>query len=144
MSKRDQREEGRREGMSYAVRFLENHNDDVEALKFDVKARGAHNIPVGIDKADVDEFSERVKRSILDSVLVMSLLVLHDEFDFGTKRLNQFKARFNEKADCLQGNYTTWEDTLAILQDECGMQLSIRWNGEDPTKAGKGEKANDD
>lgn len=142
MSKRDQREEARREGMAYCMRYLESHNNDIEALKTDIKARGAYNIPVGLAKADVDEFGERVKRSVLDSVLVMSLLVLHDEFDFGTKRLNQFKARFNEKAACLEGEYTTWEDTLGILQDECGMELHIRWNGEDPTKGANADETN--
>lgn len=141
MSKRDQREQARREGIAYCVRFLENHNNDIEALKADAKARGAYNIPVGLAKEDVDEFSGRVKMSILDSVLVMSMLVLHDEFDFGAKRLNQFKARFNEKAECLEGEYTTWEDTLGILQDECGIQLNIRWNGEDPTKGVNADEA---
>lgn len=139
MSGRNQKEECRREGLSFALDFLESHNNDVDALREEAKKRGAYHIPLALNKADADEFSERVKKSVLDSVLVMSLLVLHDEFDFGEQRLNRFKARFNDKADCVVKDYTTWEETLGILKDECNIDMSIRWNGGSPTADRKGE-----
>lgn len=141
MSKRDQREEARREGIAFAVRFLEKaqkeHNssyDCIEMLKEEAKKRGAYDIPVGLDKKEVDEFSLRVKQNVLDCVLALSTLVLNDEFDFGKKRLERFINRFNKKSECILENYTTWEETLGILKDERGIKLNIRWNGGDPTK----------
>ena len=38
----------------------------------------------------------------------MSLIVLKDEFDFGTKRLDRFKKRFNDKTECLETGNVTW------------------------------------
>ena len=134
MASKDRLEQARREGMSFCMRYLEEHDNDVSKLKEEVEKRGAYNIPVGLAKADADDFAGRVRHNVLDTVLVMSLLVLHDEFDFGTKRLNRFKARFNEKSECLDDGLTTWDDTLSILKDECGMELNIRWNGGDPSK----------
>ena len=141
MSGRNKNEECRKEGLSFVLDFLDKHNGDVEALREEAKKRGAYSIPLALNKRDADEFVEKVKASVLDSVLVMSLLVLHDEFGFGTKRLDEFKARFNEKTECLLKGYSTWEETLGILQDECGMQLEVRWNGKDPTaKDGRKER----
>lgn len=135
MSGRNQKEECRKEGMSFCIDFLEKHNNDVDALKEECKKRGAYNIPLALNKSDADDFCMKVRQNTLDTILVMSMLVLHDEFDFGTKRLNQFKARFNEKAECLEGEYTTWDETLCILKDECGIDVNIRWMGNgDPTK----------
>lgn len=132
MSARDER--NRLEGMSYALRYLEGHEWDAESLREDIKRRGAYQIPVPINRRDEEEFSNRVKDNAIDTILTMSLMVLLDEFDFDREQLNRFKARFNEKTECLTGDFTTWEDQLNILADECGIEQSIRWNGADPTK----------
>lgn len=133
MSGRNQKEECRKEGLSFAIDFLDKHNGDVEALREEAKKRGAYNIPLALNKSDADDFSNKVKSAVLDSVLVLSLLVLHDEFDFGTKRLDRFKARFNEKADCFNKGYSSWDETLGILKNECGMELELNFVGGDPT-----------
>lgn len=134
---RNRDEELRREGVSFAIRFLESHGNDLNALKAEAKKRGALDIPLAISKKAADEFSERVKRNTLQTVLALTELVLRDEFDFGAKRLNRFRSRFNDKADSIVVGYTSWEETLGILEDECGIKLHIDWNGGDPTKEGR-------
>lgn len=130
----------RREGMDFCIRFLESHDNDVEALKKELERRGAYHIPCSVSKQEEDNFIMRAKQNILDTVLVLSLIVLRDEFDYGTKRLARFIDRFNEKSDCLEGDWTTWNDQLKILEDECDLHLQIRWMGEDPTEEGGDKK----
>ena len=132
MSRRD--EQKRLEGMSYALRYLEGHEWDAEKLREDIRRRGAYGIPIPINRRDEEEFTIRVKDNAIDTILTMSLMVLLDEFDFTPEQLNQFKARFNEKTDCLSSDYTTRNEQLSILADECGIDQKIRWNGEDPTE----------
>lgn len=62
----------------------------------------------------------------LDTILIMSLVTLHDEFGFGTERLNRFKKRFNLKSQTIAGGYETWQGMKDILLEECGMKLEIR------------------
>lgn len=120
--------------MAFCIRYLESHNNDVESLKKEIKRRGAYGIPISISQAEERNWMDRARMNSVDTVLILSLITLHDEFKFGTKRLNRFKERMNLKAECLAEDYTTWDDQIKILADECGLDLSIRWLGEDPTK----------
>lgn len=126
-------EQWRREGMAFCIRFLEEHDGDVEALKREIERRGAYGIPISVSRADEERFCEGVKHSCLDSVLVLTLVTLHDAFGFGRERLNRFKTLFNTKSECLAENYATWNDEIAILEQECGLKMNIRWFGGDPT-----------
>ena len=131
MSLRDER--NRLEGMNYALRYLEGHKWDAESLREDIKRRGAYRIPIAITKREEEEFANRVKDNAIDTILTMSLMVLLDEFDFTPEQLNQFKARFNKKTECLTDDFTSWDAQLQILAEEAGIDQKIRWNGSDPT-----------
>ena len=52
-------------------------------------------------------------------------MVLHDEFGFGKKRLQQAVERFNLKVDCLCEGYVTWQDYIDTLKDEVDIELEI-------------------
>ena len=122
----------RREGLAFAVRYLKDHT--AKELEEEARRRGAWDIPLAIPDSVLDDYSRRVKEMAVDTMLIMSEVVLHDEFGFGEKRLKQFEQRFMDKVDCLQGGFTTWADQAKILADECGLKYEIRFNGEDPTK----------
>ena len=70
--------------------------------------------------------SREIKEQILDTVLAMSIMVLRDEFGFGKKRLDQFKARFSLKTECMNDGLVTWADILEAIRDETGIELTIR------------------
>lgn len=125
---KNKEELARREGMSYALRLVREKG--LEYAEDDLRKRGALNIPVGVDKKVVDEFVEETKMTVLDTVLIMTLVTLHDEFGMGRERLNRFKKRFNLKSECLSGDYETWQGMQDILAEECGMIEHIR-NTED-------------
>lgn len=73
-------------------------------------------------------YFSQTRLQILDTVLTMSLIVLKDEFDFGTKRLDRFKKRFNDKTECLETGNVTWIDMIEQVREENNIKLDLRKN----------------
>lgn len=119
----------RREGMSYALRYAREHG--LDALEEDLKRRAAYDIPVRISQKELKEFTNNAKSMILDTVLILASVTLHDEFGFGRERLERFIKRFNFKAECIGEDYTDWQDQIEILKEECGLEYQIRQNDKD-------------
>jgi len=125
---------GRREddarlaGMMYAYKQIKEHGLDY--FKKELQNRGAYHIAVAISNADLTAASKAIREQTYDTMLVMSLLTLHDEFDFGTKRLERFMGRFEIKTNALATGNLQWEDYTGILRDECGINIHIRYNEE--------------
>lgn len=122
-------EQARREGMSYALRYAKEHG--LEALEQDLKKRGAYNIPIRISDKELKEFTDNAKMMLLDTVLILSSMTLHDEFGFGKERLSRFIERFNQKAECIGEDYTSWQDQIDILKEDCGIEFQLRMNDKD-------------
>lgn len=119
----------RREGMAYALDVAKKRG--LEECERDLKMRGATQMPLSMPKKAVDEAVERIRNCTLDTVLILTLVTLRDEFGFGEKRLRQFMKRFDSKTDCLTGDFATWQDMKDILSEECNIHLEIRANDED-------------
>ena len=81
-----------------------------------------------IDPRELDQDFRDATLQILDTVLIMSLIVLKDEFDFGTKRLDRFKKRFNDKTECLETGNVTWIDMIEQVREEHNIKLDLRKN----------------
>ena len=94
----------RREGMSYALRYAKEHGFD--ELEKELKYRGAYEIPFKISNNDLQKFTDNAKNMMLDTVLILASMTLHDEFGFGRERLQRFIKRFNFKAECIGEGYT--------------------------------------
>lgn len=122
-------EQARREGMSYALRYAKEHG--LEALEQDLKKRMAYNIPIRISDKELKEFTDSAKMMLIDTVLILSSMTLHDEFGFGKERLSRFIERFNQKAECIGEDYTSWQDQIDILKEECGIEFQLRMNDKD-------------
>ena len=119
----------RREGMSYALKYVKENG--IEALENELKRRGAYNIPIRISDKDLKVFTDNAKMMLLDTVLILASMTLHDEFGFGKERLQRFIKRFNFKAECIGEDYTTWQDQIDILKEECGLEYQLRMNDKD-------------
>lgn len=122
----DKLEQSRREGMSYALRIAEEKG--IDGLREDLKRRNALNIPVGLKQSRVDEFTQNVKHNVVDTMLILASVTLRDEFGFGKDRLARFIERFNYKAECLGDDLVEWQDLIEQMQEECGLEFSIRRN----------------
>lgn len=109
--------------MSYCLRFLEKHNNDVEALKKDLEIRGAAYFPLTLSKTEADRYMQDSKNSMVKYFLILTMVTLHDEFDFEKDDLKRFRDRMELKAECLSWDWTTWDDQIQILADECGIDF---------------------
>ena len=129
MARIDKEEQARREGMAYALRIAKEKG--IDALEEDLKMRNAIGLPVGVDRKALNQFTENVKFNTVDTMVILMAVTLHDEFGFGEKRVQRAIDRFMFKANCLDEDYTTWQEQIDILKDELGIELSIRANDKD-------------
>lgn len=53
-----------------------------------------------------------------------SMVVLHDEFGFGPKRLQKFQSLVEEQCECVSGGYCSIED-LKQLADELAKKVGL-------------------
>lgn len=122
----DKLEQARRSGMSYALRIAEEKG--VDGLREEMRYRNALNIPVGLKKDKVDEFTQNVKQMTIDTILIVATVSIRDEFGFGKDRLNRFIKRFNNNAECLGDDLVEWQDLIDQMEEECGLEFTIRRN----------------
>ena len=120
MSSLKKDEQLRREGMSYALRVAKENG--VEGLENELHRRNASEVPLRITKAQMQQYSESVKENVVNHILLLSLVTLRDEFEFGAKRLKQFQERFTDKASCIAGDWTTWEEQVKVLAEEVDIE----------------------
>lgn len=126
MARLSKEEQARRDGMQWALRVAEDGG--VEALKRECERRSITDVPVGVRENEAKKFCDNVKANTLDTVLILALTVLTDEFGFTREDCDRFRDRFNLKVDCLLGDYATWSDLLGQLQEDLDMKLEIRVN----------------
>lgn len=129
MARIDKEEQARREGMAYALLIAKEKG--IDALEEDLKMRNAIGLPVGVDRKALNQFTENVKFNTVDTMVILMAVTLHDEFGFGEKRVQRAIDRFMFKANCLDEDYTTWQEQIEILKEELGIELSIRAKDKD-------------
>lgn len=117
---------GRNDGLAMALRIAEE--DGIEELRKEIKFRGVTGIHTALAKKELDRASKQIKEMTLDTMIVLAVATLHDEFDFGQKRCQRFMDRLELKAGCLIDNLATWPDYIKAIKDEIGLELSIREN----------------
>lgn len=117
---------GRNDGLAMALRIAEE--DGIEGLRKEIKFRGVTGIHTTLAKKELDQASKQIKEMTLDTMIVLAVATLHDEFDFGQKRCQRFMDRLELKAGCLIDNLATWPDYIKAIKDEIGLELSIREN----------------
>lgn len=129
------------QGAAWALERIETVG--LDQAKEEFKRRGAFGIPLRVTQQDERRFSEAIRMNVLDTILIMALVVLHDEFGFGTQRLNRFKARYNFKAESMvEDPDIKWSDMKGILLEECNIDLPpVRWvDGVDPSEVPMNER----
>ena len=126
MGKLEEYMRGRTEGMELALRIAKDKG--IEELEKEVRFRSRTGISLNLTRQEIASGSEKIKNMMFDTMMAMSLMVLHDEFEFGKKRLERFQKRFAEKALCLSEDYCDWIDIIDALEEETGIKLGIRWN----------------
>lgn len=117
---------GRNDGLAMALTIAER--DGVGALREEIHFRGVTNIHTSIAKKELNAASQKIKEMTLDTMLVLAVATLHDEFDFGAKRCQRFIDRMVKKADCMLADMATWQDYITAIEAEMGIRMNIRRN----------------
>lgn len=123
---RDKINDARMAGMLYALKIVQEKG--IEGLKEEIKFRSYTKISIAVDRREADKTIDRIKNCTIDTIKILAIMTLKDEFGFGTKRINQFIKRFNDKTECLVEGYTTWAEQIQAIKEENGIELEIREN----------------
>ena len=123
MSKLSKEELARFSGAEWMVRYVKEKG--LEAAEKELEMRGVRHIPLSVKEQDLKNFSEREKRNTIATVLMMSAMVLRDEFGFGRDRMNKFIERFNTKTSCLVEGYVYWKDMQQTIAEETGILIPL-------------------
>ena len=127
MAKSDRKlHEARMAGAAWLMNVIKTQG--MEAAEKELRTRGAMFIPLEINQAQLDESVYKIKLNTIDTILIMSCMVLRDEFDFGQKRLDRFWERFNSKTEAICGGDIIWDDLIETLKEETGLEFTIREN----------------
>lgn len=119
-------EAGRLSGLEMALKIVKQGG--VEALEKELKFRGKTGINTPFKLKDLEEASQQIKEMTLDTMMVLSVAVLHDEFDFGQKRCQRFIDRATKIASSLIDDMASWDDYRQMIKDDMGIEMKIRVN----------------
>lgn len=117
---------GREDGLLMALDIVKKGG--VEALEEEIRFRNLSGIRMPLAKKDLEKATLKIKEQLLDTVTVLSVATLHDEYGFGAKRCKKFIERFNLKAECLVDDMASWDDYIQAIREELGIELTIRKN----------------
>lgn len=67
-----------------------------------------------------------IKMTTIDTILLLALSTVRDEFGFGEKRMQRLINRMEKKATCLIGDMATWEDFRETIKEEMGIEVNVR------------------
>lgn len=118
---------GRTDGLQLALRLVKEGGQ--EALEKEIKFRNQYGIHTTMTEKELEKASVAIKEMTIDTVTIMALHTLHDEFGFGPSRADRFVNRFNEKVECILDGLFTWEDLIHQNAVELGIDKKIRMNG---------------
>lgn len=117
---------GRQDGLLLALSIVKDGG--VEALEEEIRFRNITGINTALSKKELNEAAEKIKGRTVDTLTVLSVATVRDEFGFGKQRLLRFVERMNLKAECLLSDMVTWEDFIKDIEEDIGIKLRIRSN----------------
>lgn len=98
-----------------------------DALVKELKFRERTKIDTNLSMQELEEASEAIHGFINEGHILIWLSVLHDEFDFGEKRLNQAMDRFEEIYSQIEEGFAGYADYLELLQKKMNRILKAEY-----------------
>lgn len=127
MAKIDNYIAGREDGLQLALNIVKKKG--VKGLEDEIRFRNATKIHTLLDKKSLEIATQKIKEMTVDTVTVLSVAVLRDEFEFGKKRCQRYIDRMNLKAECLTEGFVKWNEIVEDIDNDMGIRLRIRRNG---------------
>lgn len=126
MAKIDNYIAGREDGLQLALNIVKKKG--VKGLEDEIRFRNATQIHTLLDKKSLEIATQKIKEMTVDTVTVLSVAVLRDEFEFGKKRCQRYIDRMNLKAECLTEGFVKWNEIVEDIDNDMGIRLRIRRN----------------
>lgn len=123
MGKMNDYQNGRMDGLLLAQKIVKEGG--LEALDKEIRFRGATNLHTALAVKDLDKTTAQIKEFTLDTLLVMTIAVLYDEFDFEQEQCLQFLNRASKISESLLADMATWSDYQQMIKDELGIELTL-------------------
>lgn len=115
-------QEGRAAGMRIAYEDIKKGG--IKELERDLKFREKSKVDTNLSLKEIENASEAMRGFINEGHILVWLSVLHDEFDFGAKRLDRACNRFEEIYSQIVDGYAGWADYIDVLSEKMKNQLS--------------------
>lgn len=126
IGKVDEYTAGRMQGLLQARDIV--RSGGLEELEKEIEFRNITKLNTVLNRKQLDQACIKIKNMTLDTMLVIGVATLHDEFGFGKQRCQRFIERVNLKADCLMSDMATWTDYIDMIREEIGIDMVIRRN----------------
>lgn len=104
MAKRNDYITGREDGLLMALEIVKN--EGVEALEKEIEFRNITGIRTALAKKDINRATIKIKEQTVDTVKILSVATLHDEFGFGHKDATDLSSDLTKKRSA---SWTIWQ-----------------------------------
>ena len=99
MSKMTDYQAGREDGLLLAERIVKEGG--LERLQEEIKYRGITGVHTQLAKKEIEKASEVIKMTTIDTILLLALSTVRDEFGFGEKRMQRLINRMEKESHLL-------------------------------------------
>ena len=119
----------RNDGMMLALKISKEGGGGpgTEALIREMRFRERTKISTNLSMQEIEEASKPMRGFINEGQILIWLSVLHDEFDFGEKRLNRAMDRFEKIYDQINDGYAGYSDYIEVLQKKMNRVLKAEY-----------------
>ena len=71
----------------------------------------------------IAETQQKIRFDTINDLMIMSLMVLHDKYGFGEKRLKKFHTELASLGECLIAGTVNLDDIKDYLQENCKVKF---------------------
>lgn len=124
----------RNDGFILAMSIIEKSDLDdrtkrrsLAVLRKEARFRKDTLISTNLTMKELEEASGVMRGFLNEGHILIRLSVLHDEFDFGAKRLNQAMDRFDQIYTSIQDGYAGYHDYVKLLEEKMKKTLKTEF-----------------
>lgn len=125
---RDKLVEAQIEGLCKAYTIVKEKG--IDELEKEIKFRNMTYLPLTYSREKLMDYFNGMIENIFNSIILLSMATLHDEFGFGKDRADRYLKRFMLKSACMQDREVTevsWEDIAQQVKEDLGYDVTIDW-----------------
>lgn len=115
---------GRMDGLKLALRIADR--DGIDGIRKEIAYRNNGGINTRLSMRELDEASQTIKETCVDTIMTMAMWALRDEYSYGKDRMQRFYDRFMLKTDMVLNHVTDFPEIRKTLEKELGYEINKR------------------